>query len=292
MGIEMHGFHFLHYARKFGSFNQTLTIGRQGLHVDESYVRKCLKLKADYRHSTYCEELLKDQFGSSVVDSVDHSDFENASLVFNMNYPPPVHLQGKYDTVFDGGCLEHIYNIPQALKNLSLMCKKGGQIIHVLPANNFCGHGFWQFSPELFFSMYSTSNGYSDTEVFVADASKHSKWYKVHPPYNGKRVTIRSNAPLYVLVRTVLQKEDFSHADIQQSDYVHEWSNHSTTKTPKRKHPFYYPLRHGLAAIPVVKHVSHSLRRFYRNRIRYGRSELLNARNPGLHEIKVSAFLS
>jgi hypothetical protein len=225
MGIDVHGINFLRYARKTAGFGRTLTIGRQGLHLSESFVKSFLKLNSDYVNDTYCERLLKDHFGATEVDSIDNSDFENATLILDMNQPPPEHLRGQYNTVFDGGCLEHVYNIPQALKNLSLLCKAGGQIIHVLPANNFCGHGFWQFSPELFFSLYSEVNGYRDTEVFLADTIHLSTWYKVKAPSNGKRVNIRSHTPLYALVRTVLKTTDFSHNHVQQSDYVHEWSN-------------------------------------------------------------------
>jgi hypothetical protein len=37
-----------------------------------------------------------------------------------------------------------------ALENVQAI-SGGGEIIHVLPANNLCCHGFWQFWPELFF---------------------------------------------------------------------------------------------------------------------------------------------
>jgi len=65
--------------------------------------------------------------------------------------------------------MEHVFNASQGLKNVTRLCAPGGQIIHSLPANNFCNHGFWQFSPELFFSLYSDKNGYSETEIFLAD---------------------------------------------------------------------------------------------------------------------------
>ena len=45
------------------------------------------------------------------------------------------------------------------------LCKNGGTIIHSLPSNNNCGHGFWQFSPELFFSLYNEKNGFKNNEM-------------------------------------------------------------------------------------------------------------------------------
>jgi len=107
----------------------------------------------------------------------------------------------------------------------------GGQILHVLPANNFCGHGFWQFSPELFFSLYSAENGYAETTVLLAELPSSRSWYEVQMPHDGLRVNVRSTAALYVLVRTKRTSDPFSHAQVQQSDYVRAWSDTAPAKT-------------------------------------------------------------
>ena len=137
-----------------------------------------------------------------------------------MNYPLDKFCE--YDTIIDGGSLEHIYNVPQALKNISELCSDGGQILHMLPANNECGHGFYQFSPGLP-SLYSEENGYAETKVFIAPMDDEMHWYEVIKPGNGERAMIKSckstNA-LYLLCRTK-KISNFSHTHVQQSDYVH-----------------------------------------------------------------------
>lgn len=145
MGIDAHGLKFLLYAKKTANFNKTVTIGRQNLHVSEQQVQDIMITHSNYKHDEYCEQLLKSYFGSSAVDSIDASDFEGASIIHDMNQPLPSDKHAMYDTVIDFGTLEHIYDIPRALKSCSQLLKSGGQILHVLPANNFCGHGFWQF---------------------------------------------------------------------------------------------------------------------------------------------------
>ena len=40
------------------------------------------------------------------------------------------------------------------------MVKLGGHFIGVYPIDNFCGHGFYQFLPELFFRCFSQENGF------------------------------------------------------------------------------------------------------------------------------------
>jgi hypothetical protein len=190
----------LAYLTKVPKMGETLTIGRQGIYISGM--------------DGYCEPLFMERFGATNVDSVDTSDYEGATFIHDMNRPWGVPKQ--YDTVFDGGCLEHIYNVPQALVNISNACKIGGQIIHILPANNYCGHGFYQFSPELFFSLYSERNGYRDTDVEMCDMSTGQS-SKVNRPHSGKRVEFRSSTELIVMVRTVRDR-DFTHY-VQQSDY-------------------------------------------------------------------------
>jgi SAM-dependent methyltransferase len=227
MGIDHHGLNFLRYAKKKRLLGDTVTIGRQGIHVFEPTLKELVQTKSSYMKQEYCEELLTEYFGATTVDSIDNSDFEKATYIHDMNEPLPKSLYGKYDTVIDGGTLEHVYNAPQALKNCSQLCKPGGQILHILPANNYCGHGFWQYSPELFFSLYSEKNGYSETEVFMADLSDTTKWYQVKKPVDGDRALVTSSTALYALAKTVLTGPDFSHSRIQQSDYLYEWANAS-----------------------------------------------------------------
>ncbi len=287
MGVDTHVLNFLRYASNKKPFGATITIGRQSLLVSEAVTRATIHATPDYEHTEYCENLLTGYFGASTVDSVDHSAYERASHIHDMNLAAPQHLVRQFDTVFDGGCLEHIFNVPQALKNCSSFCKTGAQILHILPANNFCGHGFWQFSPELFFSLYSKENGYSDTEVFLADLLNTRIWYRVQTPANGKRVDVASSNPLYVLVRTVRTGAEFSHANVQQSDYVHEWAkmNRSNEAVPVKNRT----IRQRLKKIPFVYQMLSPMYHWYLQR---RRSPGLNRANPGLQLVRVHELIS
>lgn len=219
MGLDIHGINFLRYAVQMQKFGAVATLGRQELHISSRKLADIFQL--NHLYGPYCEQLLFDFFGASIVDSFDNSDYEDATYIADMNLP----ISGfpQYDTIIDGGTLEHIYNVPQALKNLSYLCREGGHIIHISPANNECGHGFWQFSPELFYSLYSRENGYAETKVFVASKDNEDYWYEVKKPSNGERAYIQSLAPLFLLCRTKKVISDFSHANVQQSDYAHVW---------------------------------------------------------------------
>ena len=239
MGIDTQTLNFLRYSKKYGDFKRTVTLGRQTINYIKSELRHLSSAEYQYlseylrKKETYVDNLLRDYFGASTVESIDKSEYEGATIIFDMNNEITTELKGRYDTVIDSGTLEHIFNIPQALENTSSLCKPGGQIIHVLPANNFCGHGFWQMSPELFSTLYSNKNGYQDTEVFLGRPSDPNNFYKVIRPKSGKRVNIYSKDEVYVYVRTVQKETEFLHKNVQQSDYLYLWDDKSHKESEK-----------------------------------------------------------
>jgi len=225
MGLDITALKFLHKIKKQKLLGNTITIGRQSLTIHPSCVKKFLEISSEYIQSNYCEDLLLKYFSATNVESLDFSDFEKATHIVDLNLPLPQKFHGIYDTVINFGTLEHIFNISEALKSCSALCKKGGQILHIMPSNNFCGHGFYQFSPELFFSLYSEKNGYAETEVFLSDVTDNNYIYKVKSPKNGNRINLYSFNSLNVLCRTVLVENKLSALNVQQSDYRYAWNS-------------------------------------------------------------------
>ena len=293
MGIDNHVLKFLKYSSIKKKFNLTITVGRQEIKDTEENLKKLLNNQY-YQKSKYSEELLAGYFGSTKVDSIDNNNFEKASHIHNMNNPLPEKLLKSYDTVIDGGCLEHIFNVPQALKNCSFLLKPGGQIIHILPANNFCGHGFYQFSPELFFCVYSNKNGYDETEIFLADLSDINHWYKVKKPENGKRVNVKNSNNLYILIRSVLKNSNFDHSNIQQSDYVFKWNRiekNSNNQIFIKK----LNLKQRIKQFPLLYEMIKSIYQiFFRSIISFTfrQSDGLNTKNPGLTKLKIKELIN
>ena len=72
----------------------------------------------------------------------------------------PSTLNNSYDCILDGGTIEHVFNAPIAFASVMQMIRPGGLFIATTMANNYCGHGFYQFSPELFYRMFSEVNGF------------------------------------------------------------------------------------------------------------------------------------
>lgn len=227
MGIDVHALQLLQYNKQYNKgLGKTLTLGRLAILLGSRLAKKW----AGTDQGAWCEDLLIKNFNAEQVDSIDNSGYEDASIIYDYNCPVPNVLKNKYDTVLDFGCSEHIFDVAQAFKNTISVCKVGGIILHILPTDGFCGHGFYQFTPEFFFSLYSQENGFKNTEVFLSDLYNPKKWYKVNRPNNGQRINIRTTNETYVIVRT--EKNSDKEIFLQQSDYTHLW-NEGNSKTAK-----------------------------------------------------------
>jgi SAM-dependent methyltransferase len=237
VGIDLHNLRLLAHAQDLGaSFERTLGIGRQALFVDGRDLEQHRRLRGlpvlvapapEAGAPPYFEPLMRQWLAAATVDSVDASAYEGATLLHDMNLPWPAGdaARGRYDAVLDFGCLEHVFDFPTAWRNCVDLCKVGGHVLHALPANNLAGHGFYQFSPELFFNLYQGKNGFALRGLWFALRDDFRHWWEVADPAAVKRrVTLRNAHEVYMLV--VAQKL----ADVeplpapQQSDYSQgEW---------------------------------------------------------------------
>jgi len=87
------------------------------------------------------------------VDIVASRGFE---IVMDLNQPAPAEMSGRYDVVYDGGTMEHCFNVGQVMRNILAFAKVGGYIVHVNPMNYF-NHGFYNFNPTFYHDWYVQS---------------------------------------------------------------------------------------------------------------------------------------
>jgi SAM-dependent methyltransferase len=246
MGIDPHNLALLAHAQDLGaSFTRTIGIGRQAVFVDARELEQHRRLRGlpmlreaprPAGAPRYFEPLLEQWLAAEQVDSVDASAYENATLLHDMNLPLPATgvTRGSYDAVLDFGCLEHVFDFPTAWRNCVDLCKVGGHIFHSLPANNLAGHGFYQFSPELFFNLYQEKNGFALRGLWLALKADPKHWWQVADPAAVKRrVTLRNAHEVYLLVVAQKRAELGPLPAPQQSDYAQsEWLKPATTATP------------------------------------------------------------
>jgi len=249
MGLDINAVRFLIAARQKGvRFDEVLTLGRQDLNVFpakmvEEFTRHGLPMEefelgvrrassppsdgGEGGTDTLHAEPVFRALGAKKVAAMDVSDFEGAEFVHDLNEPIGPELREKFDTVYDGGTLEHVFNFPVALKNCMEMVKPGGRLFLDTCANNYCGHGFYQFSPELFYTALSEENGFEIEWVVVHRVGPYGRWFEVADPRKIRsRVELITYYPLQMLVRArrTAVVPIFKRPP-QQSDYTIRWDD-------------------------------------------------------------------
>lgn len=92
------------------------------------------------------------RMGFESIESVDVSAYEGCTHTLDLNTDEfPSNLVERYGVIYNGGTLEHVFDIRTALKNIFLMLQPGGVVIHFLPVNGWVDHGFIS-SVQLFLS--------------------------------------------------------------------------------------------------------------------------------------------
>lgn len=234
-------------------FDSTLTLGRIG-HLlspgDLRRISRSLPQESEFvqmvlrgESPRYSDEMFK-AMGATRVESMDASDFEGATILHDLNNPLPPNLKGHFDAVVDSGTLEHVFNVPGAFKNAMEALKVGGHFLAGLPANNWCGHGFYQFSAEFFYRVFSEGNGFRLRRLFVAPVWIAGKWldgpaFEVADPNDMKeRVEIKGNSAMSFLVQAEKVSEQVVFAKWpQQSDYEAAWARGARSASAQSPRP-------------------------------------------------------
>ncbi len=120
-----------------------------------------LAARADLRAAGFVsDQLFFHVLGFSRSISVDASAFEGADVVHDLNQPGLAgRLPGPVAFAVETGTAEHVFHLPHFLANIGESLAPAGRVLHIVPANNYLDHGFYQFSPTLFHDYYR-ANGY------------------------------------------------------------------------------------------------------------------------------------
>jgi hypothetical protein len=228
--------------RRFPQAIDFLMLGRQWLRLQPDESRRLQQTyevqmddlsDASMTDTVYAETLLQRMKLRSIV-ALDATAYQGAGLIHDLNTPLPAHLAGKHDYVVDGGSLEHVFDFPTAIRNCAALLKPGGLFITICPVNNWMGHGFYQFSPELFFRVFDSANGFSVRFAALHVRDGNEQFYALRDPARvGHRV--QYNPPGRTTLMLVAQKLESAPAaipSVQQSDYAERWDKGDTHDKP------------------------------------------------------------
>jgi len=218
-------------------------LGRQTILVSTDKIRKVAK-DFGFDSKATNEELpwtgnaddvyLFETLGYDKVESIDADGFENATYVMDFNMEVPEEFHNRFDAIYDGGTIEHIYNMPQVMKNIHKMLKPGGLVMHLSPSNNHVDHGFYMFCPTFFYDYY-TSNGYKivRSNLFEYSPNPLNPTWKI---YNYESLSIEhlafggwSNSSM-LGIWFVAQKTESSSDNVipLQARYLKVWERHKS----------------------------------------------------------------
>jgi hypothetical protein len=242
MGIIYRQAKMLLDARRRGiPMHHVVMIGRQTLLLHPSELKSLKKdfgiELPDYRWGEFTDRFLKDCLGAEKVDVLDYSAYEGANLLHDLSQPIPGDLVAKFDLVIEAGTLEHVFNFPVAIKNLMQMIKVGGMLNASTVSNNLCGHGFYQFSPELIFRVFTEENGFKMDKLFATESrypgvelsAERAVYEVIDPAIVRARVGLLTKGPIMLFFEAVrtADRPIFEKPPLQ-SDYAAAWQDAST----------------------------------------------------------------
>jgi hypothetical protein len=247
-----------------------LMIGRQTLLLHRSELKAlrsiCPGALPNYQWGEYADRFFTECLKVTEVNTLDFSSYEGADILHDLNQPIPENLKGQFDVVVEAGSLEHVFHFPIAIQNLMQMPKVGGRIFASTVSNNLCGHGFYQFSPELIFRVFTEENGFELGRVLALEArypsvelTPISKVFEVaDPAHTGCRVGLMTQRPILLLfdARKTVASSVFAKFPMQ-SDYATAWNSTDSTassRMPKwvRHLPLYSSVRIWLHKTTLV----------------------------------------
>lgn len=240
-------------STRFQPDGRTLMLGRQGFKVQGKqrwhYKRSLRRNRIEVAYSDflqedgYAETLLR-MLGFGDVETMDFSDYEGATVLHDLNHLPPPELEGQFDMILDGGTIEHVFNVPNALECVYRMLRPGGRLISNNGLNGWHGHGMYQFNPELVWTFWHRACNCRviDCRAIPIDPDIEGFGHVrlSDPAITGRRLRLRGKiGPGRTYLYYEVEKTETSHLpDIAlQSDYETRWQGHATAGETRLEHP-------------------------------------------------------
>jgi SAM-dependent methyltransferase len=190
--------------------------------------RKDLSVKDIFDASGYAE-LPLEKIGLGKVETMDFSDYEGAQHLADLSKPLAKKFHNRFDFVFDGGTLEHVFDIPQAFRNIFAMLKPGGIFVSINGFTGWPGHGFYQFQPDLVWSFWKYMAHCEVRRCIALPVDPNEPTFDL-PDNKGnldrieydKRVPMGRVSIYYEVVKPVGAVLE---GDVLQADYETKWQN-------------------------------------------------------------------
>jgi hypothetical protein len=104
--------------------------------------------------------------GIESFDVLDISAYEGANIVRDLSLPDlPRELEGKFDFIVNGSCLDNMFDPAAGMRNLSKLLTVGGRVVHMEHGSNYNGP-FLIFTPP-WFTDYYIANAFKSCAAYI-----------------------------------------------------------------------------------------------------------------------------
>lgn len=187
MGIDILAASFILNEHIYRPISGTiLTIGRQTIGFTGSQLDSLLskyKIKKIKNHKyemdndtlgvtkkdgNISQESFFGAFTNAKVLSLDVSDYENADIIFDLQDSVPDEYLGIADFIYNGSCLDNIFDAAAAVRNISrLLNSDGGRVYHYEQGNSH-PTAYLKYSVDWFMDYFAINN-FMDCKTYICD---------------------------------------------------------------------------------------------------------------------------
>jgi len=134
--------------------------------------------------------------GVESLTVLDHSSYEGAALLIDLNYPVAPEMEARFDFIIDGGTLDNVFYPAQGVMNLSRMLRSSGRLLTYNMYSNNCQA--YSMLPHQWYLDYFAINRYAYAQAYfgVHEFAGETAYYQVNVAKRaGSRVNI-GNFPI------------------------------------------------------------------------------------------------
>ncbi|MDF0643526.1 MAG: hypothetical protein P0111_05815 [Nitrospira sp.] len=164
---------------------------------------------------------MRDRYGITAYQDCDVNGL--ADLNLDIGKPLDSGWKGRFGTVLNGGTIEHVFDVRQAMSNIHELVRPGGAMIHLAPVT-WINHAFVNFNPRMFQSIADVNRYEILVEDFQIPSTAHAeedcRRYLAtkgnRPDTMTERVSAVLSAPslpsniLYMIAMRKISEEDFN----------------------------------------------------------------------------------
>src|SRR5262249_37722910 len=113
--------------------------------------------------------------GVKLIRAIDHSDFEGADIILDLNEPIGNELAGTVEFLYGGSVLDNIFDPATYIKNVARLLAPNGRVIDQ-NLGSFHYHPYVITAPAWYFD-YFVLNSFTDCKIYFVQAGAVTHFY-------------------------------------------------------------------------------------------------------------------